>query len=132
MLKIYLIKPFISQYLIIKIAQLNMNNKCILSKSLFFFCFQILISEKAFSQDLETGKQLFQMYCNACHNHGNNLIIPEKNLYKKTLQTNGIFDLDAIIYQINNGKNGMPAFGDRLTELQIQKISAFIMNEEFK
>ena len=72
------------------------------------------------------------MYCNACHNQGSNLIIPEKNLYKKTLQTNGIFNLDAVIYQITNGKNGMPAFGDRLTESQIQKISAFIMNEEFE
>ena len=109
-----------------------MDNKSIFSKALFFFFFQILICEKASSQDFETGNQLFQMYCNACHNQGSNLIIPEKNLYKKTLQTNGIFDLDAIIYQINNGKNGMPAFGDRLTELQIQKIALFIMNEEFK
>jgi cytochrome c6 len=72
------------------------------------------------------------MYCNACHNHGNNLIIPEKNLYKKTLQTNGIFNLDAVIYQITNGKNGMPPWGGLFNKEEIATIWAYVMAGEKK
>jgi cytochrome c6 len=38
-----------------------------------------------------------------------------------------MYSNDAIIYQVLNGKNGMPAFGGRLTENEIEDISAYVM-----
>jgi cytochrome c6 len=66
------------------------------------------------AQSLENGEKVFANNCSVCH-LGNNIIIPEKNLKKETLEANGMNTISAISYQVINGKNGMPAFG-RLTE----------------
>ena len=36
--------------------------------------------------------------------------------------------VEAIVYQVTNGKNGMPAFGGRLSEKEMEKISFYILN----
>ena len=77
--------------------------------------------------NLERGKNLFNQNCIACHKGGQNVIIPEKNLKRLTLEANGMYSNDAIIYQVLNGKNGMPAFGGRLTENEIEDIAGYIM-----
>ena len=77
--------------------------------------------------NLERGKNLFNQNCIACHKGGQNVIIPEKNLKRLTLEANGMYSNEAIIYQVLNGKNGMPAFGGRLTENEIEDISAYVM-----
>jgi len=38
-------------------------------------------------------------------------------------------NLKAITYQILNGKNGMPAFGGRLTESEIDAIALYVFEE---
>jgi len=63
----------------------------------------------------------------ACHNGGRNVIIPEKNLKKITLQANGMYKIDSIMYQVLNGKNGMPAFGGRLNEDEIENIAEYVI-----
>jgi cytochrome c6 len=42
---------------------------------------------------------------------------------------NGINNFSSIIYQIINGKNGMPAFGGRLNESQIQDIAYYVLED---
>lgn len=74
-----------------------------------------------------SGKQLFAIHCLACHQGGNNIIIPEKNLRPETLEANGMKNNVAISYQIQNGKNGMPAFGGRLTDIEIEKIANYVL-----
>lgn len=64
-----------------------------------------------------------------CHKNGENVIIPEKNLKRETLEENGMNNNDAIIYQILNGKNGMPAFGGRLEMKEIEEISNYVLKE---
>jgi cytochrome c6 len=76
--------------------------------------------------------QLFETNCVVCHQNGENTIIPEKNFEKKNLETNGMNSILAIRYQIRNGKNGMPAFGDRLKESDISEIANYILLESFK
>ena len=76
---------------------------------------------------LESGEKLFSQNCSACHLGGINIIIPEKNLTKETLAENGMNSISAISYQILNGKNGMPAFGGRLTEEEIEKIANYVL-----
>lgn len=92
--------------------------------SLFFF-------SPESSKNLDTGKELFFQHCLACHLHGNNLILPEKNLRKETLEANGMNNLPAILYQVRNGKNAMPAFGRRLTEIEIQSIASYVLDEVY-
>ena len=78
---------------------------------------------------LEKGEKLFSLHCISCHANGNNSILPEKNLKKETLEALGINSKSSLIYQIMNGKNGMPAFGGRLKEIEIEQISSYIFKE---
>ena len=96
-----------------------------------FFSFVVVFNstEKISAKNLEKGEILFLQNCNVCHKNRNNLIIPEKNLKKEALETNGMYNLEAIIYQITNGKNAMPAFGGRLTDTQIQTIAEYVLKK---
>ena len=78
---------------------------------------------------IETGEILFKNNCSVCHLGGNNIIIPEKNLKHGTLEANGMNSKSAISYQIINGKNGMPAFGGRLNESEIEKIAYYVLEQ---
>ena len=77
----------------------------------------------------ENGEILFKNNCSVCHLGGNNIIIPEKNLKHETLEANGMNSKNAITYQIINGKNGMPAFGGRLKEEEIEKITLYVLEQ---
>lgn len=81
------------------------------------------------SYSLEKGKELFSTHCISCHADGKNRILPEKNLKKETLEALGINNRNSLFYQIMNGKNGMPAFGGRLQEIEIEQIISYIFNE---
>ena len=99
-------------------------------KSIFTFFFFISINTFELSlKPLATGKKLFQIHCLSCHQNNGNSIIPEKNLKKDTLESNGMTNISAISYQILNGKNGMPAFGDRLQENEIEQIASYILEQ---
>jgi len=76
----------------------------------------------------EYGEELFNNNCSVCHLGGNNVIIPEKNLKFETLEANGMNTTSAIKYQIINGKNGMPAFGGRLKEIEIEQIAKYVLD----
>lgn len=80
--------------------------------------------------NIKNGEKLFSNYCIACHAGGSNQIIPEKNLKKETLETLGINNFDSLIYQIKNGKNGMPAFGGRLKQTEIEAITFYLLEEK--
>jgi cytochrome c6 len=95
----------------------------------FSFFFVFAWNEISSAKSLENGEILFLQNCNVCHKNRNNLIIPEKNLKKEALETNGMYNIEAIVYQITNGKNAMPAFGGRLTDLQIQNIAEYVLKK---
>jgi len=83
------------------------------------------------NKKIEIVKKLFLLNCNVCNKEGKNVIIPEKNLKKETLERNGMNTLEAIIYQITNGKNGMPAFGGRLKQEEIENIASYVLDESY-
>ena len=58
---------------------------------------------------------------------GRNMIIPEKNLQRLTLEANGMYSRESIIYQVLNGKNGMPAFGGRLNQTEIEDVADYVL-----
>jgi mono/diheme cytochrome c family protein len=81
---------------------------------------------------LESGEILFLQTCSVCHPRGKNLILPEKNLQKESLKANGMNSLNPLIYQIRNGKNGMPGFEDRFTELEIKEVANYLLLHSFE
>ena len=97
--------------------------------NLFIFFFNFFIYSIAQAFNIEKGEILFKNNCIACHNQGINIIIPEKNLKRETLEANGMYSPEAIRYQILNGKNGMPAFGGRLKESEIEEIAQYVLSE---
>ena len=101
----------------------------------FFFSFILVILfslQTAFSQDstvLESGEKVFSANCAACHAGGNNVIAPEKTLKIDALEDNKKDNIDAIVYQVTNGNNAMPAFGDRLSEDEIKYVANYVLNQ---
>jgi mono/diheme cytochrome c family protein len=79
--------------------------------------------------DAAKGKEVFEQ-CQVCHNvdtderkMGPSL----KGLFKKKQLTNGKPANDAnVLNQINNGGNGMPAYGDMLTAQQKADLLAYL------
>lgn len=94
---------------------------------LFFLSYNFLKPDKVFAFNLQKGELIFNSNCIACHNGGTNVIIPEKNLKRLTLEANGMFAREAIMYQVLNGKNGMPAFGGRLTDTEIEDVAEYVI-----
>lgn len=83
------------------------------------------------AKNLEKGKRLFLSNCDVCHRNGTNLILSEKDLSKENLELNGMNSKESITYQIINGKNGMPAFGGRVQENDIEEIANFLLETTF-
>jgi cytochrome c6 len=103
------------------------------ARTIFLFFLSTFNPSLSFGMNLERGETLFQKNCIICHKElatslGNN-IIPEKNLKKENLEANGMNSIEAITYEVRNGKNGMPAFGDRFKSDEIEQISAYILQQ---
>lgn len=94
----------------------------------YFVIFLIQVNHLEINQ-FDEGKKLFFQNCLPCHIGGRNIILPEKNLTKASLTANGLTNPEAITYQILNGKNGMPAFGNRLKENEIEKIAYYVFQQ---
>lgn len=82
--------------------------------------------------DLDNGERIFTANCTACHTGGNNVIMPEKTLKNDALKENGMNSLDAIEYQVTNGKNAMPAFGGRLSDSEIEDVANYVLSQSEK
>ena len=79
--------------------------------------------------DSPNGEKLFNANCSACHIGGNNVIISHKTLKKEALDKYEMKSLEAIRYQVINGKNAMPAFGGRLSEDEINAIATYVLGQ---
>jgi mono/diheme cytochrome c family protein len=73
--------------------------------------------------DAEAGREVFaSAACGSCH-------VLEAAGASGTIGPNldeTQSEHDAIVLQVTNGGGGMPAFGDQLTEQQIQDVAAFV------
>jgi len=86
----------------------------------------------AMAADIENGERIFSANCSACHAGGNNVINPEKTLKKDVLEANGMNSVNAITYQVTNGKNAMPAFGGRLDDSDIEDVANYVLSQSEK
>lgn len=99
------------------------------------FCLVLLFSlhtilAEELEIDIDAGQQIFSQNCSACHMGGNNLVVKEKTLKIDVLKNNGMDSVKAITNQVTNGNiNGMPAFGGRLSEEDIQNVANYVLNQ---
>lgn len=97
--------------------------------------FSILTSSfslPAFAADLDNGAKIFSAECAGCHINGSNIIRRGKNLKLKALKRNKVDSLEEIAALVSNGKNIMSAYKDRLSEQQIQDVSAYVLEQAAK
>ncbi len=84
--------------------------------------------QPVFAADVAAGEQVFNANCAACHAGGQNVIMPEKTLEKEALEQYlaGGRNEKAIISQVTNGKNAMPAYQGLLADRDILDVIAFL------
>lgn len=91
-----------------------------------------LFTLPSLAADIENGEKIFTANCSACHAGGNNVIMPDKTLKKEALEEYGMNSIDAITYQVTNGKNAMPAFGGRLGDSEIEDVANYVLAQSKK
>ena len=73
------------------------------------------------------GAKVFQANCAGCHVKGGNIVRRGKNLKLKTLHKNKVDTVEAIAALVTNGKGIMSAYGDKLTDTEIEVVSAYVL-----
>ena len=82
--------------------------------------------------DAANGGKIFSANCAACHAGGRNVISAAKTLQKDALEKYEMNSIEAIVYQVNNGKNAMPAFKGRLNDTQIEDVATYVLSQSEK
>ncbi|BAZ52142.1 cytochrome c class I [Nostoc sp. NIES-4103] len=93
--------------------------------------FTVAFSSPALA-DAASGAKIFSANCASCHAGGKNLVKAEKSLKKDALEKYGLYSAEAIIAQVTNGKNAMPAFKGRLKPNQIEDVAAYVLEQADK
>lgn len=83
----------------------------------------------ALAVDTTNGAKIFNLECAGCHINGGNIVRRGKTLKQKALKKYGMDSQDAIANLVANGKNNMPAYKERLSEPDIQDISAYVLEQ---
>lgn len=86
----------------------------------------------AFAGDAAKGASVFSANCAACHMGGGNVVNGEKTLKQDKLDQYGMASEEAIITQVTNGKNAMPAFKGRLSDADIENVAAYVLAQAEK
>lgn len=91
--------------------------------------FTFALGRPALADEAASGAKIFSANCAACHAGGRNVIMPDKALKKEALDKYGMHSLEAIINQVTNGKNAMPAFKGRLKATQIEDVASYVLGQ---
>lgn len=63
---------------------------------------------------------------------GRNVVAAAKTLKKEALEKYSMNSMEAIVNQVHNGKNAMPAFKNRLNDKQIEDVAAYVLEQAEK
>ncbi len=83
----------------------------------------------ALAGDAANGAKIFSANCASCHLGGKNVVNAAKTLQKADLEKYGMNSLEAIVAQVNKGKNAMPAFGGRLNASDIEDVATYVLSK---
>ncbi|MGB3494799.1 MAG: c-type cytochrome [Elainellaceae cyanobacterium] len=79
------------------------------------------------ASSLENGAQIFEANCAGCHANGGNIIRRGKNLHMRALSRYHMDTIEAIAHIVTYGKRPMSAYGESLSEQEIQAVSAYVL-----
>jgi cytochrome c6 len=95
--------------------------------------FQFTFIHPAFAAEVSNGVKIFNANCASCHIGGGNILISEKTLKKEALsrylENYNTDSIQAIIHQVQNGKNAMPAYKSKLSEQEILEVAAYVFQK---
>ena len=96
----------------------------------------LMMPSFAAAADPVHGEQVFSANCAACHMGGGNVVNGQRTLKQDDLKAY-LSDYNdghesAIVYQVTNGKNGMPAFGSKLGSDDISDVAAYVEAQSAK
>lgn len=94
--------------------------------------FTIAFSRPALAADTANGAKIFSANCAACHMGGRNVVMAAKTLQKEALEKYNMNSLEAIVKQVHNGKNAMPAFKGKLNDQQIEDVASYVLEKSEK
>ena len=92
----------------------------------------LAFSSAALAADIANGAKVFSSNCAACHMGGRNVVMATKTLQKDALEKYSMNSLEAIINQVTNGKNAMPAFKGKLNAQQIEDVASYVLEKSEK
>lgn len=87
------------------------------------------LSPPALAANTVNGAEIFSVHCAGCHANGGNIVRRNKTLKQKALKKYGMDSLEAIAALVENGKNNMSAYKDRLNAQQIEDVSAYVLEQ---
>ncbi|WGV28944.1 cytochrome c6 PetJ [Halotia branconii] len=89
--------------------------------------------QPALAAQTSNAAQIFNNNCAACHIGGGNILISQKTLKKEALsqylENYNSDSIQAIIYQVQNGKNAMPAFKSKLSTQEILEVASYVFQK---
>ncbi len=92
--------------------------------------FKLTFISPALAAETSNGAKIFEANCASCHIGGGNILINQKTLKQealsKYLENYDRDSIQAIIHQVQNGKNAMPAFKDKLSPEEILQVAAYV------
>ncbi|MEH2415498.1 cytochrome c6 PetJ [Nostoc sp.] len=92
--------------------------------------FKLTFISPALAAETSNGAKIFEANCASCHIGGGNILIIQKTLKKealsKYLENYDSDSIEAIIHQVQNGKNAMPAFKSKLSSEEILEVAAYV------
>ncbi|MEJ6480490.1 c-type cytochrome [Nostoc punctiforme UO1] len=92
--------------------------------------FKLTFISPALAAETSNGAKTFEANCASCHIGGGNILISQKTLKKealsKYLENYDSDSIEAIIHQVQNGKNAMPAFKEKLSAEEILEVAAYV------
>lgn len=78
------------------------------------------------------GSQLFETHCVGCHVGGGNILNWGKNLKLKALHKNNVDTIETIAALVSAGKGNMSAYKTKLTPVEIETVSRYVLDQAAK
>ena len=78
------------------------------------------------------GAQLFETHCIGCHVGGGNILKWGKNLKLKALHNNKVDTVETIAALVSAGKGNMSAYATKLTPVEIEAVSQYVLDQAAK
>ncbi|MEM8719224.1 MAG: c-type cytochrome [Cyanobacteria bacterium P01_G01_bin.39] len=86
-----------------------------------------VIADTSITVTSELGAKVFKANCAGCHIKGGNIVRRGKNLKSKALRRNKVDTKEAIASLVTNGKGIMSAYGDKLSDTEIEAVSSYVL-----